>query len=275
MNRQMRNRIIDRYVNGEMSPRESHDFQELLRVDSDLRRLYEEERMIGGSLAGDRESLPEPSPKVYAGFLAALAASSAPGAGSAAGSSAVAGESVAGSAAAASGTGSLGAFLAGGVAKAVSVAVAVVAVSVGTYIAVIDRDAEQTFPAGKAPALSRSIESGPAAPAIPPPSLPGAEGSSSAGTAPTAVDPQSPGSTGAHDAAAATVNSHAPTDAASGSRKGMPPPASAIDEGVQRTRPERRAGTIDAPVPARQEEIGRRQQELMRQQSQPAARQTP
>lgn len=174
MNHETYDSIIDRYVSGQMGADEERRFQELMKTDPELKRMFTAEMVLDRVLTRDRETLPAERPEAYAHFLGLLATSvpaaqiaqqaagNSAGAGSTAGSTAgsAAGSGGSGIPAAISGSGAasgvagtatgvatgvaagaakgtfLGALLAGGIAKVVAGAVVLVGLAVGTYVAV-------------------------------------------------------------------------------------------------------------------------------------------
>ena len=142
-------RIIERYINGEMRPDEERDFRALLEMDEELRRKMEAEKVVQRVLRQDREEMQHEESGSYARFLAALATSvpaaegalvqSMTGSSSTAGSSAAAGSATGGLATAGSAglsTGFLpGLLAAGGVVKGIVATLAAVTVATGIYVA--------------------------------------------------------------------------------------------------------------------------------------------
>jgi hypothetical protein len=169
MNNDAYDRMIDQYLNGQMKPEEAREFQELLKVDPDLKTLFSADMVVDRVLSNDRENLPAERPEAYAHFLGLLAtsvpaaqqmAASKSGATSAAKTAAV-GKGATGAAAVGKGT-ILGSILTGGAIKAVIGAVAIVGVAAGTYFGV---PALRSGAAG--PSAERQIQQTPApAPAL-------------------------------------------------------------------------------------------------------------
>jgi|GEM_PF-5231204 len=69
-------RIIDRYINGQMKPAEEEDFRKLLELDDELRRLFEADQRMSATLLKERGALASlDHPESYSRFLMGLAAS--------------------------------------------------------------------------------------------------------------------------------------------------------------------------------------------------------
>lgn len=172
MNHDAYDRIIDRYLNGEMKPEEEREFQELMKLDPDLNTMFAADAVVGRVLTNDRETLPQERPEAYAHFLGLLATSVPAAQQMAASKSAAASASKTaplakgGASAIAGGKGTImGSLLAGGAIKAIVATVAAVGLAVGTYFvvpAILDHGqkpaVEQQIdrPAASAPALRQS-----------------------------------------------------------------------------------------------------------------------
>lgn len=143
MKESMEDRIIERYLNGEMKPQEERDFRALLELDPALRLRMEAEKIVQQTLEKDREQIHHEESGSYSRFLAALA-TSVPAAEGALihGSASSTSSSVAGSASTAAGAGS-GAFssgvitslLAGSLGKGLLAVAIVATMATGVYVA--------------------------------------------------------------------------------------------------------------------------------------------
>jgi hypothetical protein len=155
MNSGANDRIIERFLNGEMGPSEERDFRRLLELDDDLRASLEAENLIRQTLRRESELLAEAPADSYTNFLALLATAGAVGA-AAGGATAAKAATVAKSAAAAKAGGAMAggaaaqgsattAILAGTAVKAITAAVAVAAVGTGVYVASSGHGTKQTL----------------------------------------------------------------------------------------------------------------------------------
>jgi hypothetical protein len=171
MKESMEDRIIERYLNGQMRPEEEREFRALLELDPDLRRRMDAETIVQRALEHDRAEIQHEESGSYARFLAALATSvpAAEGAllqsaGGSSASTASAGSSAAGLATGSTGAlsgGLIPALMASGVAKGIIGVVAAVTMATGVYVATPKSgEPEQASPAAVAPA-SRGSESSP------------------------------------------------------------------------------------------------------------------
>ncbi len=171
MNGDMHDRIIDKFLNGEMKPSEEQEFRMLLDLDPELRTLMQADAVLRDGVRKDAEALPEESPKVYTHFLGLLAATAPAGGGIAAGGSA--GKSAAGLTAGAKG--SLTATIAGSALMKTMVAVIGAAgLAIGTYLAVPAGDADRTEEGGTTNRIEVRMEA-PASKGLPAVATPGAE----------------------------------------------------------------------------------------------------
>jgi hypothetical protein len=164
MKESMEDRIIERYLNGEMRPEEEKEFRELLELEPELKRKMDAERIVQRALEHDRAEIQPEESGSYARFLAALATSVPAAEGvlmqGAASSSTTTG--VAGSTAAATGSagalsgGFASAFLATGLAKGLTAIALVATMATGVYVATPSAEQQnETRPA----AIERSVES--------------------------------------------------------------------------------------------------------------------
>jgi hypothetical protein len=125
----MHDRIIDRYLNGEMGPAEERDFRKLLELDEELRRAFETENLIRGTFRKENELIAEAPQESYTHFLATLAAVGTVGKGAAVVKGAT------GAAANAGQSSVVTTILASGAIKAVTAAITIAALGAGVYFA--------------------------------------------------------------------------------------------------------------------------------------------
>lgn len=161
MKESMEDRIIERYLNGQMRPEEERDFRALLEIDPELRRRMDAEKIVQQALEHDRAEIEPEQSASYARFLAALATSVPAAEGTLLQSSGGSSASTAGSTGAGAATGGSGALsggfastlLAGGMAKGILGVVAAVTMAAGVYIATPESGVtEREEPAAVAPA---------------------------------------------------------------------------------------------------------------------------
>jgi hypothetical protein len=129
MNDETNDNLIDRYIQGRMKPSEEQEFRRLLELDPQLSALLAADGVLKETIRRDREAIPEEHPQIYTHFLGLLA-TSAPVGGALAGKGAA-------TAATTTGKGTLlGSLVGSTMVKAVVATVGVVAVAIGTYVAV-------------------------------------------------------------------------------------------------------------------------------------------
>jgi hypothetical protein len=183
MNSEAHDRIIDRYLNGEMTPSEERDFFQLMELDEELKAAFMAEQLIGQTTRREKDAIGAAPAESYTHFLAALAAvgagaATAGAAGASAATSSAAATTAATTTAAttatvtttAAGGSFLGTLLATGAAKAIIAAVGIAAVGTGVYMtSPLGDDAERRD--NNPSAIERNItdEATPAtAPLVPP-----------------------------------------------------------------------------------------------------------
>ena len=168
MNSQAYDKIIDRYLNGQMTPSEERDFFQLMELDEELKRAFMAEQLIGQTTRREKDAIGAAPAESYTHFLAALAAVGAGAAtAGAAGASAATSSAAATTAATtttattaaattAAGGSFLGTLLATGAVKAIIAAVGIAAVGTGVYMtSPFSGDADRTD--DKPSAIERSI----------------------------------------------------------------------------------------------------------------------
>jgi hypothetical protein len=154
-------RIIDRYLNGQMNRTEEEDFFRLIALDDELRTMFAAENLIKQTTRKDAETVGKAPAESYTNFLAALAvvggaAATAGAASATAATSATATSATAATTASTAGGSFFGAMFAGGAIKAVIAAVGMAAIGTGVYMASPLSDTT-TAPRKGAPAHERTI----------------------------------------------------------------------------------------------------------------------
>lgn len=130
MNDELNDNLIDRYIHGRMKPSEEQEFQQLLKLDPQLRALLDADQLLRETVRKDRDAIPEENPQIYTHFLGLLAATAPVG-------GALAGAKGAATAATTTGKGTLLGTIVGSTAiKTVVATIGVIGVAVGTYVAV-------------------------------------------------------------------------------------------------------------------------------------------